>query len=138
VNTFPLVDEHVLETRMRNAIGDQFHDLADRAFPQYYAYRAPGSYADAAENVLGEMGEEVVSRQHVDGDRIEVLGFVFDVDEAHLPEGGLPDPLGGGDPEESDLSPASVSGHDGVPSAPTDGSTDQVVHRDLGDGEDAS
>jgi hypothetical protein len=137
VNSFPLVDERILKERMRNEIGDQLHDLADQAFPTFYAYRAPGSFADAAENVLGEMGH-VVSRQHTGGQGIEVLGFVFDVDEAYVPEEGLRDPLGGSDLGEADaaVSPASVFGPERGQA--DDGGTDQLVHRDLGDGEDSS
>jgi hypothetical protein len=143
MNTFPLVDESVLQRRMRNEIGDQFHDLADQAFPEFYAYRAPGSYANAAENVLGDMGREVVSRQHTNLNCIEVFGFVFDIDEAHLPEEGLRDPLGGNESVQDGVSPASIlggeSGGMGAPGAPDDdGSSDQVVHRDLGGGEGQS
>lgn len=111
---------------MRSNRGEPLHELADVDFPQFYAYRAPGPFANPAEHVLNDMGR-VIDRQATSDGTLQVTGFVFDVEAEDIADRIATHlATANGDPEER----ATNNHQDPTPAA---GTTDGLVYRDVGD-----
>jgi hypothetical protein len=129
-------DGDAVDSALRSHKGKTLHELAEVSFPNFYAYRAPGPFANPAERVLNDLGE-VIDRQSTSQGSIQVTSFVFDVNEEARttqmealqadreagPDGAAPDQPEAGQARADQRR----SGEDGHPGA------DRLVYRELGD-----
>jgi hypothetical protein len=121
---------------LRRELGQELHEFGNATYPEFYAFRAPGTYANVANDVLREMGW-VVSSIHADGGEIQVVGLVFDLDEADLPDEGRHEPLGRSDPNHVPVDgqlPGGTNGRNvGAAHNPDEEPVDRVIRRNLND-----
>jgi hypothetical protein len=114
-------DDRAIVEALKQVKGETFHPLAEMAYPRFYAYRAPGPFANAAERVLSDLGQ-VIDRQTTSRGTLSVTSFAFEMDatEGETETPGAPVP--GQDGRVTD-----EEGHAGEsPFA------EQVVHRNVG------
>jgi hypothetical protein len=118
-------DDRTIVEALKQVKGDTFHPIAEMAYPGFYAYRAPGPFANAAERVLGKLGR-VIDRQTTSRGTLSVTSFAFEMDapKSETAESGAPVPGQNGQATEGD---------DGAEESPL---VQEVVHRNVGGDDD--